>query len=107
MIFFPLSEILNLKLKVICYFCLFCITNCIKVSIVNFNFTQHLPDVLADVAGLVLAMKSLWKKNSFSEGAEVRGTRFLFLWLKSGTDPKPEGKRGENMARSSVHHQTI
>lgn len=33
---------------------------------------------------------------SFSEGADVRGTRFLFPWLKSGTDPKPGERTGKD-----------
>lgn len=44
-----------------------------------------------DVAELVLAMYSVWEKNSFSQGADVRGILFLFFWLKSGTEKQPDG----------------
>lgn len=49
-------------------------------------------NVSPDVSELVFAMNSPWEKNSFSDGADVKGTLFLFFWLKSGTDRKPDGE---------------
>lgn len=54
--------------------------------------------MLRDAAELVLAMYSLWEKNSFSEGADVKGTLFLFFWLKSGTDRQPDGDSRGNIS---------
>lgn len=51
-----------------------------------------LPDVLWDVSKLATAVNSLWEKNSFSEGADVKGILFLFFWLKRGTDRKPNAE---------------
>lgn len=41
----------------------------------------------------MLAMNSLWEKNSFSLGADVKGTLVLFFWLNSSTGRQPGGDR--------------
>lgn len=42
-------------------------------------------------------MYSVWEKNSFSEGADIKGTLFLFFWLKSGTEKQPGGDSRGNV----------
>lgn len=53
------------------------------------------PDVLRDAAEPALAVNSLWEKNSFSDGADVKGTLILFFWLKIGTGRQPDGDTAE------------
>lgn len=60
------------------------------------------PGVLRDEAVLLPAMYSLWEKNSFTPGADVKGTLFLLFWLKSGTEMQPEGDITGNISRYTI-----